>query len=328
MELMLVKPQIKSIRSNDEIFEEVFEISPLEPGLAQGVFGNSFRTILLALIPGYGVTNYAIRHKSKDQDEYTEEKHAFATISGVVPSIMDISLRLKETSFRLTDGITEKDITIKKVGPAVVTYGDFICKDVKCLNPDKVLFEIVEEGKEVEFTIKIREGRGWQEETAFEEEGFIALDGLFSPVEKVSTKVEETRVEGVSGYQKLLLTIKTNGKLTPKEALSIAIRIGLDAYSIFKEEAMSVIANESIFFAVKEEEDKPAVCIPITEMGLSVRARNALSAAGINTSEDLKKWSKNDIKKVKNLGKRTLNDLLDKLAEYEIELKKDSKSSK
>lgn len=328
MELILVKPQIKSINFNEDLLEETFEISPLERGLAKGVYGNSLRTILLNLIPGYAITNYAIRHKSKNDENYKEETHAFTTISGVMPSVTEMSLTLKDAHMRLLNDISEKDVTVKKVGPAVITLGDFACEDVKVLNSDVVLLNIVEEGKEVEFTIKIKEGRGYKEEPDFIEDGYIALDGLFSPVEKVGFKVEPTRVDGVSGYEKLLLTIKTNGKLQPKEALSVAIRIGLDGYKVFKDEAMSVISNESIFFNVEEEEDKAPVCIPIAHMSLSVRACNALNAAGINTSEDFKKYTKSEIRKIKNLGKRTLKEVIDKLAEYEIELKKESKGSK
>lgn len=328
MELALVKPQIKSIKYNDEIFEETFEISPLEPGLAKCVFGHSLRTILLALIPGYAITNYAISYKSKDESEYTEVLHPYRTILGVMPDVIDMSDVLKSASLKLLNGIKEKDVTVKKVGPCSITLGDFACDDVKVLNPDKVLLNIVEEGKEVVFTIKVKEGREYKEEDANILEGYMALDSDYSPVKMVSYSSEPTRVEGVSGYEKLIMTIKTNGKMTPKESLSVAIRIALDGYKVFKDEAMAVINNESIFFDVEEEEDKAPVCIPIAHMQLSVRACNALNAAGINTSEDFKKYTKSEIKKIKNLGKRTLDELLKKLAEYEIELKKEPKGSK
>lgn len=328
MELALVKPQIKSIKYNEETFEEIFEISPLESGLAKGVFGNSLRTILLALIPGYAITNYSISYKSKDDSEYTDVLHAFRTIPGVMPDVMSMTDVLKDASLRLLKGLKEKDITVKKVGPCTITLGDFACEDVKILNPDRVLLEIVEEGREVIFTIKVKEGREYKEEDDNILDGYMSLDSDYSPVKRVSYKAEPTRVEGISGYEKLLITIKTNGKMSPKEALSVAIRIALDGYKVFKDEAMAVINNESIFFDVEEEEDKAPVCIPIAHMQLSVRACNSLNAAGINTSEDFKKYTKSEIKKIKNLGKRTLNEVLEKLAEYEIELKKEPKGSK
>lgn len=319
MELLLVKPKIKSLKYDDVNLEEIFEISPLEGGLARGVFGNSLRTVLLALIPGYAVTNFRLEYREGD-GEFINKPHIFDTIPGVITDMTDISMNIKESCFRLIDE-TEREITVTKKGPCTLTLKDFAADGVEILNPDLKILRIMND-TEVKLTLKIQEGRGYKDESFYDADDYISLDASFSPVLFVKPEIEAIRVNGVGGYEKLTLTIKTNGKLTPKEALDIAIRIILEGYMVFGKGTQDVIDNESIYFDVQEEENKPVVFCPLDELGLSVRAYNALKSYGINTTEDFKRYTKKEIREIKNLGKKTYEEIEKKLVELNIELKK------
>ena len=322
MELLLVRPKVKSIEYDEVNQVEKFEISPLEAGQARGVFGNSIRTTLLSNIPGYAVTNFQIGYRESGEEDYTMKSHIFDTITGVTPDLTDFYLRVKTALFRL-NGIKEKDITIEKKGPCVITLGDFVSEDVTVINPELELLNIVSDSVEIKLTLKIKEGRGYKDESFFDTEGWVSVDALFSPVKKVCPEIEEMRVNGVEGFEKLLLTIETNGKLTPKESLDTAIRIIHEGYSVLREGALDVIENESIYFDVQEEEAKnPAVYKKIGELGLSVRAYNALEAYGIHNTGDFERYTEKQIKNIDNLGKKTFEEIKKKLAEYNIELKK------
>lgn len=322
MELLLVRPKVKSLEYDEINQAEIFEISPLEAGQARGVFGNSIRTTLLSNIPGYAITNFQIGYRKSKDEEYNMKAHIFDTIEGVTPDLTDIYLKLKTALFKL-NGIKEKDITIEKKGPCVVTLGDFVADDVKVINPELELFEITNKNVEIKMTIKIREGRGYKDESNFDTEDWISVDALFSPVKKVSTIVEDIRVNGEEGYQKLILAVQTNGKLAPKEALDVAIRIIHEGYIVLSEGATDVIENESIYFDVQEEESKPTtVYKKIGELGLSVRAYNALEDYGIHNTGDFQRYTEKQIKSINNLGKKTFEEIKKKLAEYGIELKK------
>lgn len=320
MELLLVKPKVKSLEFDEVNNVEKFEISPLEAGQAIGVFGNSLRTTLLSNIPGYAVTNFQIGSRKSSEEDFVMKTHIFDTISGVTPDMSDICLAIKESLFRLI-GIKEKDITITKVGPCTVTLADFKTDDVKVLNPELELFKIVD-NTEVTMTLKVREGRGYKDESIFDMEDWISVDALFSPVKKVTPIVENIRVNGESGYQKLVLTVETNGKLTPKESLDVAMRIIKEGYNVLCEGVVDVIENESIYFDVQEEETKTVVYKNIGELGLSVRAYNALKSYGINNTGDFERYTEKEIKDFDNLGKKTFEEVKKKLAEYGIELKK------
>lgn len=322
MELLLVRPKVKSVEYDEVNQVETFEVSPLEAGQARGVFGNSIRTTLLSNIPGYAVTNFQIGYRKSSEEDYVMKTHIFDTVEGVTPDLTDIYLKIKTALFKLV-GVKEKDITIEKKGPCTVTLGDFVSDDVKVINPDLELFNIVTDAVEVKMTLKIKEGRGYKDESAFDMEDWISVDALFSPVTKVTPVVEEMRVNGEEGYEKLTLTVQTNGKLTPKESLDVAIRIIREGYNVLSEGAVDVIENESIYFDVQEEENKNVtVYKKIGELGLSVRAYNALEDYGIHNTGDFERYTEKQIKSINNLGKKTFEEIKKKLAEYGIELKK------
>lgn len=320
MELLLVKPRVKSLEHDEVNNVEKFEISPLEAGQAIGVFGNSLRTTLLSNIPGYAVTNFQIGYRKSSDEKFVMKTHTFDTISGVTPDMTDISLTIKESLFKLV-GVREKDITVSKVGPCTITLADFKDENVIVLNPELEILKIVD-NTEVTLTLKVREGRGYKDESFFDMEDWISVDALFSPVKKVCPSVEDVRVNGESGYHKLLLTVETNGKLTPKESLDVAIRIIKEGYNVLSEGIVDVIENESIYFDVQEEESQPVVYKNIGELGLSVRAYNALKSYGINNTGDFERYTEKEIKDFDNLGKKTFDEIKKKLAEYGIELKK------
>ena len=321
MELLLVKPKVKSLEFDEVKNVEKFEISPLEAGQAIGVFGNSIRTTLLSNIPGFAVTNFQIGYRKSENEDFVMKTHTFDTIPGVTPDVMDIFLNIKRSLFKL-NGVKEQDITVTKKGPCTITLEDFKAEGVTVVNPELELLKIVDENTEVTLTLKVREGRGYKREENYDMEDWISVDAIFTPVVKVSPQVEDMRVNGESGYQKLLLTIETNGKLTPKESLDTAIRIIQEGYNILREGALDVIENESIYFDVQEEEVKTVVYKNIGELGLTVRAYNALKSYGIHNTGDFERYTEKQIKGIDNLGKKTFEEIKKKLAEYNIELKK------
>lgn len=321
MELLLVKPRVKSLEYDEVNNVEKFEISPLEAGQAIGVFGNSIRTTLMSNIPGYAVTNFQIGYRKSADEDFIMKSHTYDTIPGVTSDLTDVFLNIKSSLFKL-NGVKEKDITVIKKGIGSITLKDFETEDVTVINPDLEILEIVDENVEVILTLKVKEGRGYKPEDYYDIEDWNSVDAIFTPVVKVTPQVEDMRVNGESGYQKLLLTIQTNGKLTPKESLDVAIRIIQEGYNILREGAIDVIENESIYFDVQEEEVKSVVYKNIGELGLTVRAYNALKSYGIHNTGDFERYTEKQIKGIDNLGKKTFEEIKKKLAEYNIELKK------
>ena len=253
MDLLLVKPKIKSISIDEAKFVEKFEISPLEPGQAL-VFGHSLRTTLLSNIPGYAITNFTFGHRSSEKEDFKMEAHVYTTIPGVRPDLTDISLQLKKANIRLK-GNNVKEISIQKKGPCIVTLADFESEDIDILNPELELFKIVD-ATEIIMSIKVQEGRGFKREDFFDEDGLLSIDGDFSPVTKVGIDVKNVRVNGESGYEGLEIQISTNGKLLPKETLDIAIRILQEGFSVLRDGVVDVIENEAIYFDVQEDDNK------------------------------------------------------------------------
>ena len=319
MDLLLVKPKIKSISIDEAKFVEKFEISPLEPGQAL-VFGHSLRTTLLSNIPGYAITNFTFGHRSSEKEDFKMEAHVYTTIPGVRPDLTDISLQLKKANIRLK-GNNVKEISIQKKGPCVVTLADFESEDMDILNPELELFKIVDT-TEVIMSIKVQEGRGFKREDFFDEDGLLSIDGDFSPVTKVGIDIKNVRVNGESGYEGLEIQISTNGKLLPKETLDIAIRILQEGFSVLRDGVVDVIENEAIYFDVQEEDNKTVVYRNIDELGLSVRAFNALKAYGINNTGDFERYTEKQIKGIDNLGKKTFEEIKKKLTELGVDFKR------
>lgn len=319
MDLLLVKPKIKSISIDEAKFVEKFEISPLEPGQAL-VFGHSLRTTLLSNIPGYAITNFTFGHRSSEKEDFKMEAHVYTTIPGVRPDLTDISLQLKKANIRLR-GNNVKEISIQKKGPCVVTLADFESEDMDILNPELELFKIVDT-TEVIMSIKVQEGRGFKREDFFDEDGLLSIDGDFSPVTKVGIDIKNVRVNGESGYEGLEIQISTNGKLLPKETLDIAIRILQEGFSVLRDGVVDVIENEAIYFDVQEEDNKTVVYRNIDELGLSVRAFNALKAYGINNTGDFERYTEKQIKGIDNLGKKTFEEIKKKLTELGVDFKR------
>lgn len=323
MELTLVKPRVESLEFDEVNNVEKFEIAPLEAGQGTGVFGNSLRVTLLTHIPGYAITNFKIGYRKSQSEDFTMKAHYFDTISGVMPDLTDVSLILKDAKFRLIN-CKEKEVTINKIGPCTITLADFESEGVKIINPELEILRIVDE-TEVTMTIKIQEGRGYKDENFFEEEDWISVDALFSPVVRVLPQVSDMRVNGEDGFEKLTLTVETDGRLLPKEALDVAIRIIHEGYSVLAEGAQSVIDNEAIYFDVQEDENKHVVYKNINELNLTVRTFNALKAYGINHTGDLERYTRKTIKNIDNLGKKSLKEIEDKMAELGLEFKSEEK---
>lgn len=321
MELLLIRPKVKSIKYDDVNNIEVFEIAPLEARQAAGVFGNSLRTTLMSHVPGFAVTNFKVGYRKEGEEDFTMVPHEYMTIPGVMPNMTYIFTNLKESLFKLS-GVKEKEVTITKKGIGVITLGDFASEDLIVLNPEKVVLEIVDENTEITISLKIQEGRGYKQQQAYDTEGWLSIDGIFTPIVKVAPVVREMRVNGESGYEKLEITIQTNGKMTPKEALDTGIRIIQEGYNVLREGIVDVIDNESIYYEVDEEEVKLETFKNIDELDLSVRAYNALKSYGINNTGDFERYTEKQIRDIDNLGKKTFTELKNKLAEHGIELKK------
>lgn len=319
MELNLIKPHIKYIDTKDD-GEEIFEISPLEQGFARGILGNPIRTTLMSNMPGFAVTNVMVEYK--EGEEFLKVHHICFAIPGVIPDMTDIYMNVKSIKVKINDSSKENIVTVEKTGPCKVYAGDFETENITIYNKDLELFEITSDTT-IKVTLTIKEGKGYKKEENFYTKDVenIAIDADFNPILKVGIEDKEVRVNDIGGYCKLVIGIKTNGIITPKEALDIAIKILSDGYNILREETKSVIENESIYYDVEEEHKEVAECFSIDRLSLSQRPKNALQGYGINTTDDLKRYTKKELSGIKNLGKKSLEEVIEKLKEFNIYLK-------
>lgn len=289
-----------------------FVVEPLERGYGT-TLGNSLRRILLSSLPGAAPT--AVRIDGV--------LHEFSTIPGVVEDTTDIVLNLKQLLVKLH--VDEPvQVRIEAHGPGEVTAGDIIAgPEVEILNPD-LHIATLDEGARLYMEITLEKGRGYvpaeRNKKGEVPIGLIPMDSIFTPVPRVNYQVENTRVGQVTDYDRLILDVWTDGSVRPDEAVSLAARILSEHLRLFISLTDSS-ADVEIMVEKQEEEKDRLLELPIEELDLSVRSYNCLKRAGINTIEELTRKTEEDMMKVRNLGKKSLQEVKEKLANLGLSLR-------
>ena len=306
------KPTIECIFSDEDANYGKFVVEPLERGYGT-TLGNSLRRILLSSLPGVAVTSVKI----------DGILHEFSTIPGVKEDVTEIILNLKKLAIKL-NGENTKRVLINSIGPKEVTAADILGdSDVEIFNPD-LHIATLEENATLIMEINLARGRGYVPADMNKDENtpisVIPTDSIYTPVRKVNFTVQNTRVGQVTDYDKLILEIWTDGSITPSEVVSIGANIMQEHLNLFVELTDST-ENMEIMVEKEENQKEKALDMTIEELELSVRSFNCLKRAAINTVEELTHRSEEDMMKVRNLGKKSLDEVKHKLEELDLSLR-------
>lgn len=294
-----------------------FIVEPLEKGYGI-TLGNSMRRTLLSALPGSAPIAVRIAGVA----------HEFSTVRGITEDVVDIILNLKTLAVKCqnrdADFVTYLRIRKNKAGE--VTARDFESNDeVEILNPDLHICTM-DEGAVLDMDVMIGNGRGYVPNTVnkakFDNIDFIAMDSIFSPVKRVNFNVESTRVGQSVDFDKLTVEVETDGTTSAREIVALAGKIIVEHIGLFVE-LCSQMSNMEILVSREEDKQVKILELPIEEMDLSVRSYNCLKRAGVNTIEDLIKKSRGDMLKVKNLGIKSIDEVIQKLESYGLSLRKD-----
>ena len=308
------KPNIKCLEIDKVKRYGKFVCEPLERGYGITI-GNSLRRILLSSLPGCAIKSVKI----------DGAEHEFTTIPNVVEDVPEIILNLKMVRLKL-DKNEEKSLRIDFKGEGKVKAGDIITDGtVEILNPD-LHIATVSKGGSLHIDLVADMGRGYntaeKNKTPNQPIGVISIDSIYTPVKKVNYSVENTRVGQMVDYDKLTMEIWTDGSLEPYEALSLAAKVLSEHLKLFVD--LSETAKNTQIMVEKEENKKEKMLEkPIEELELSVRSFNCLKRSGISTVEDLTNKTENDMMKVKNLGKKSLDEVIAKLHDMGFDLRKE-----
>ena len=285
-----------------------FELEPLERGFGTTI-GNALRRVMLSSMPGSAIV--AIRIDGV--------MHEFQTIEGVVEDVTTIVLNLKNV---VVKNLTEetKELHLSATEEGIVTAGDIITdSDVEIINKDQIIATISKGGK-LEMDLIVSNGRGYVpsvDNKRFVEGnkiGFIPIDALYSPIERVSYEIESARVGQDANYDKLIMNVQTNGSIKPEEAMALASKIIIEHLNIITD--LSEIADVTGIMNAKQEDSKlKKLETPIDELDFSVRAYNCLKRANVNTLGDLTEKTELEMMKIRNLGKKSLKEVMDKIKE-------------
>ena len=304
------KPNITKIDENKDYGK--FVIEPLERGYGT-TLGNSLRRVLLASLPGAAVTSINI----------DGVLHEFDTVPGVREDVMQIILNIKGIAVKsyVED---EKIIELDVEGPAEVTAGDILTdSDIEIVNPDHYLFTIGE-GSSLKATLTVNSGRGYVPADENKKDnapvGTLAVDSIYTPVTKVNYQVEPARVGSNDGFDKLTLEILTNGTIIPEDALGLSARILTEHLDLFTN-LTEIAKSTEVMKEADTESDDRILDRTIEELDLSVRSYNCLKRAGINTVHDLTEKSEAEMMKVRNLGRKSLEEVKLKLIDLGLGLK-------
>ncbi|MDU2962421.1 MAG: DNA-directed RNA polymerase subunit alpha [Clostridioides difficile] len=306
------KPKVDIVELSEDYRYGKFVIEPLERGYGITI-GNALRRILLSSLPGVAVNAIKI----------DGVLHEFSTIPGVKEDVTEIILTLKELSATIDDE-GSRTLKIEAQGPCSITGADIICPpDVEILSKDLAIATLDDNAK-LNMEIFVDKGRGYvsAEENKTENVpiGVLPVDSIYTPVEKVSYHVENTRVGQKTDYDKLVLEVWTNGSINPQEGISLAAKVLVEHLNLFIDLTEHV---SSVEIMVEKEDDQKEKVLEMTieELDLSVRSYNCLKRAGINTVEELANKSEDDMMKVRNLGKKSLEEVIQKLEELGLGLK-------
>ncbi|CVO60968.1 DNA-directed RNA polymerase subunit alpha [Streptococcus pneumoniae] len=304
------KPNITKIDENKDYGK--FVIEPLERGYGT-TLGNSLRRVLLASLPGAAVTSINI----------DGVLHEFDTVPGVREDVMQIILNIKGIAVK-SYVEEEKIIELDVEGPAEVTAGDILTdSDIEIVNPDHYLFTIGE-GSSLKATMTVNSGRGYVPADENKKDnapvGTLAVDSIYTPVTKVNYQVEPARVGSNDGFDKLTLEILTNGTIIPEDALGLSARILTEHLDLFTN-LTEIAKSTEVMKEADTESDDRILDRTIEELDLSVRSYNCLKRAGINTVHDLTEKSEAEMMKVRNLGRKSLEEVKLKLIDLGLGLK-------
>ena len=308
------RPNIEVVEISDDKKYGKFVVEPLERGYGI-TLGNSLRRIMLSSLPGAAVSQVKIEGVL----------HEFSSIDGVKEDITEIIMNIKSLAIRNNSETDEaKTAYIEYEGEGVVKASDIRCdSDIEILNPDLTIATLSGKKTKLYMELTITKGRGYVSQDKNKGKdlpiGVIAIDSIYTPVERVNINVENTRVGQVTDFDKLTLDVYTNGTLAPDEAVSLAAKVLSEHLSLFinlSDKAQKVtIMNEK-----EEDESKKALVMSIDELELSVRSYNCLKRAGINTVEELTNKTSDEMMKVRNLGRKSLEEVLAKLEELGLKL--------
>lgn len=289
-----------------------FVIEPLERGFGT-TLGNSLRRVLLSSLPGSAV--YAIKVQGAI--------HEFSAVGGVVEDVTSIILNLKKLVFDV-DSDESATMIIDVEGPATVTGADIQCPSEVTMISNDMEIAHVAQGAHLYMELYAKKDRGYvsadQNKKEINTIGIIPTDSIYSPVEKVSYAVEPTRVGESAKYDQLTLEIETNGALKPYEAISLAAKILVEHLNMFVE-LTDMAVNMEVMSEAQSDTTNKVLDMTIEELDLSVRSYNCLKRAGIQTVQDLAAKSEDDMIKVRNLGKKSLKEVKEKLVELGLGFK-------
>jgi DNA-directed RNA polymerase, alpha subunit, bacterial and chloroplast-type len=301
------KPKIELAVSSDDESYGKFVAEPLERGYGM-TLGNSLRRVLLSSLPGAAVTSIKIDGVA----------HEFSTIEGVKEDVAEIVLNVKSLLFRLYSE-EAKIVYITKTGPGVITAGDIPTDaDLEVFQPETVIASL-DDNVTLSMELVINNGRGYvsgeKNKTAYGKDvpiGVIPVDSIFTPVEKVNYVVEDTRVGNITDYDKLSLEVWTDGTISASDAVSLAAKVLNQHVALFEDLSQSAY-TESVRVESTTQKTEHVLEMTIEELDLSVRSFNCLKRAGINSVEDLLSKTEEEMIKVRNLGQKSLEEVMQKL---------------
>ena len=308
------KPDYKVTERQENNFYGRFELEPLERGFGTTI-GNALRRVMLSSLPGCAITSVKIEGVD----------HEFQKIDGVVEDVTAIVLALKSV---VLINHTNEDKVLHLVAnkEGAVTAGNIEKNaDIEVVNPDLVIANLVKGGK-LDMELTVSNGRGYvdakQNQKLLGENkiGVIAIDSLYSPIERVSYEVEPARVGQNENFDKLVMDVYTNGSILPEEAMALASKILIEHFNIIAD--INAISNISGIMSEKKTDNiTKTLETPIEEIEFSVRAYNCLKRAGINTVQDLISKKEVEVTKIRNLGKKSLKEVLDKVKELDLKFR-------
>ena len=306
-------PKLEVLESNEFYAKVVCE--PLEKGFGLTI-GNCLRRILLGALPGAAVEGIKFLDGSV--------KHEFSAVAGVREDVTEIILNLKTLAIRtkVIDKDYEKILHVCKEGPAVVTGKDLnVDAEIEVVNADQYICTI-DEGAKLDVEITVGRGRGYRpaKENKKPVVDYIAVDSIYTPVQRVNYAVEPTRVGQAVDYDKLTLEVWTDGTFSGREIISLAAKIMQDHINLFVN-LSDTIKGMDILVKTEDDKQQQILKMVIEDMDLSVRSYNCLKRANIHTVEDLTKKTEDDMLKVRNLGRKSLDEVIHKLESYGLALR-------
>ncbi len=308
------RPNIEVTEISEDKKYGKFVVKPLERGYGI-TLGNSLRRIMLSSLPGVAVSQVKIEGVL----------HEFSSIPGIKEDVTEIIMNIKSLAIKNNSETNEdKTAYIEFEGEGVIKASDIqVDQDIEILNPDLVIATLSGKDAKLYMELTITKGRGYVSAEKNKHEdlpiGVIAVDSIYTPVERVNVTVENTRVGQSTDFDKLTLDVWTNGTLIPDEAVSLAAKVLSEHLKLFID--LSENAKNAEVMIEKEDDEKEKVLeMSIDELELSVRSYNCLKRAGINTVEELTNRTSEDMMKVRNLGRKSLEEMLAKLKELGLQL--------